>query len=225
MPKAATKPMRVNARNREYNKMYRSEMRTRVKRVRKLISHRPKFLAIPLQLDQRLLQRAFLSVGLALAAAFSSLPSCALWRLGAGGDGVGRLLGCGADSFQGFCDHRQECQAWHPAQEHCCPHEVAAPPQGERTRRRHRRRHRRRAAAASMVAVVPALHIDGIPCLLCPAFSGGRASAAHATASAPAPTLSHHTDGSAPRSLAGQGARGRCPGRPGRPGRGVGCLP
>merc|ERR1719454_917303 len=33
MPKAATKPMRVNARNREYNKMYRSEMRTRIKRV------------------------------------------------------------------------------------------------------------------------------------------------------------------------------------------------
>ena len=44
MPKAATKPMRVNARNREYNKMYRSEMRTRVKRVRKLISHRPQIL-------------------------------------------------------------------------------------------------------------------------------------------------------------------------------------
>ena len=34
MPKAATKPMRVNARNREYNKQYRSEMRTRIKRVR-----------------------------------------------------------------------------------------------------------------------------------------------------------------------------------------------
>ena len=34
MPKAATKPMRVNARNREYNKKYRSEMRTRIKRVR-----------------------------------------------------------------------------------------------------------------------------------------------------------------------------------------------
>ena len=33
MPKAATKPMRTNARNREYNKMYRSEMRTRIKRV------------------------------------------------------------------------------------------------------------------------------------------------------------------------------------------------
>ena len=34
MPKAPTKPMRVNARNREYNKQYRSEMRTRIKRVR-----------------------------------------------------------------------------------------------------------------------------------------------------------------------------------------------
>ena len=31
---AATKPQRVNERNRIYNKQYRSEMRTRVKRVR-----------------------------------------------------------------------------------------------------------------------------------------------------------------------------------------------
>lgn len=31
---APTKPMRVNARNREYNKKYKSEMRTRIKRVR-----------------------------------------------------------------------------------------------------------------------------------------------------------------------------------------------
>ena len=31
---AATKATRVNQRNREYNKMYKSEMRTRVKRVR-----------------------------------------------------------------------------------------------------------------------------------------------------------------------------------------------
>ena len=34
MKTAATKPQRVNARNREYNKQYRSEMRTRIKRVR-----------------------------------------------------------------------------------------------------------------------------------------------------------------------------------------------
>ena len=34
MRTAATKPQRVNTRNREYNKMYRSEMRTRIKRVR-----------------------------------------------------------------------------------------------------------------------------------------------------------------------------------------------
>ena len=33
MKTAATKPQRVNARNREYNKQYRSEMRTRIKRV------------------------------------------------------------------------------------------------------------------------------------------------------------------------------------------------
>jgi len=33
MATARTKPMRTNARNREYNKMYRSEMRTRIKRV------------------------------------------------------------------------------------------------------------------------------------------------------------------------------------------------
>ena len=31
---AATKATRVNRRNREYNKMYKSEMRTRIKRVR-----------------------------------------------------------------------------------------------------------------------------------------------------------------------------------------------
>ena len=34
MVTAATKPQRVNKRNREYNKKYRSEMRTRIKRVR-----------------------------------------------------------------------------------------------------------------------------------------------------------------------------------------------
>lgn len=34
MKTAATKPQRVNARNREYNKQYKSEMRTRIKRVR-----------------------------------------------------------------------------------------------------------------------------------------------------------------------------------------------
>lgn len=34
MVTASTKPQRVNARNREYNKMYRSEMRTRIKNVR-----------------------------------------------------------------------------------------------------------------------------------------------------------------------------------------------
>ena len=34
MATARTKPMRVNTRNREYNKKYRSEMRTRIKRVR-----------------------------------------------------------------------------------------------------------------------------------------------------------------------------------------------
>ena len=33
MRTAATKPMRVNKRNYEYNKQYRSEMRTRIKRV------------------------------------------------------------------------------------------------------------------------------------------------------------------------------------------------
>merc|ERR1719326_2617485 len=33
MVTAATKPQRVNKRNREYNKVYRSEMRTRIKRV------------------------------------------------------------------------------------------------------------------------------------------------------------------------------------------------
>merc|ERR1719428_703071 len=33
MKTAATKPQRVNARNREYNRQYRSEMRTRIKRV------------------------------------------------------------------------------------------------------------------------------------------------------------------------------------------------
>ena len=42
MPKAATKPMRVNARNREYNKQYRSEMRTRIKRVSMPLSSRPR---------------------------------------------------------------------------------------------------------------------------------------------------------------------------------------
>ena len=34
MVTAATKPQRVNKRNREYNKVYKSEMRTRIKRVR-----------------------------------------------------------------------------------------------------------------------------------------------------------------------------------------------
>ena len=34
MVTAATKPQRVNKRNYEYNKQYRSEMRTRIKRVR-----------------------------------------------------------------------------------------------------------------------------------------------------------------------------------------------
>ena len=33
MVTAATKPQRVNKRNREYNKKYKSEMRTRIKRV------------------------------------------------------------------------------------------------------------------------------------------------------------------------------------------------
>merc|ERR1719478_708029 len=33
MVTAATKPQRVNKRNREYNKQYKSEMRTRIKRV------------------------------------------------------------------------------------------------------------------------------------------------------------------------------------------------
>merc|ERR1719310_2685730 len=33
MAKAPTKPMRVNERNRQYNKQYKSEMRTRIKRV------------------------------------------------------------------------------------------------------------------------------------------------------------------------------------------------
>ena len=48
MKTAATKPQRVNKRNYEYNKMYKSEMRTRVKRVRAawprcVVVCRPKF--------------------------------------------------------------------------------------------------------------------------------------------------------------------------------------
>lgn len=44
---AKTKPQRVNIRNREYNKMYRSEMRTRMKRVREAVDEGDYSAAVP----------------------------------------------------------------------------------------------------------------------------------------------------------------------------------
>jgi len=47
MRTAATKPMRVNKRNYEYNKQYRSEMRTRIKRVLESVEEGDYSVALP----------------------------------------------------------------------------------------------------------------------------------------------------------------------------------
>jgi len=48
MVTAATKPQRVNRRNREYNKKYKSEMRTRIKRVEEAYEEGDYGVAVPL---------------------------------------------------------------------------------------------------------------------------------------------------------------------------------
>lgn len=47
MVTAATKPQRVNKRNREYNKKYKSEMRTRIKRVLEVVKDGDYAAAVP----------------------------------------------------------------------------------------------------------------------------------------------------------------------------------